>query len=324
MNVSSSPHTELRSYLEKAVDGGDVSATVKDVILGLADASRDIVHLIAQNGIGQTVLGEITGAENADGDDQKALDVMSDHLIEQALQSTGIYAYLSEECDEPVLMDSSSEIICACDPLDGSSNIDTNLTIGTIFSIFPRSDDDLIRAGRDQLAAGFFAYGPQTALIMTYGRGVYGFCLDESGQYRLMEWDILIPSQTSEFAINAANQRHWSGKTKTYVAHLLAGKDGPRTKNFNMRWAGSLVADSWRILRRGGIFLYPEDSRTGYENGRLRLVYEANPVSFLIEQAGGQATDGQQSILDIQPEHLHQRVSLIFGSSQEVQQYKGS
>ena len=325
MSQSSTLAPSLTAFLQSATQAGELLPDVEAAVLGLAEASIKIAELAAQNGISQTLLGAVTGDENADGDDQKALDVLADQLIEQALAKTSLFAYLSEEREQPVPLSSSGQLVCACDPLDGSSNIDTNLTIGTIFSIYSAPYDkietSLLCPGREQIATGFFAYGPQTALLLTYGNGVFAFCFDGT-QYRLMDWQVRIPCQTSEFAINAANHRHWSARTTNYIDQLLAGKQGGRGRDFNMRWAGSLVADCWRILRRGGIFLYPEDSRRGYESGRLRLVYEANPISFLVEQAGGVATDGEQDILDIQPTDLHQRVPLIFGSADEVEWYK--
>ncbi len=327
MSQSSTLAPSLTAFLQSVTQAGELLPDVEEAVLCLAEASINIAELAAQNGISQAALGAETGKENADGDDQKALDVLADQLIEQALAKTSLFAYLSEEREQPVPFSASGRLICACDPLDGSSNIDTNLTIGTIFSLYPapehKTETNLLCPGRGQIAAGFFAYGPQTALLLTYGYGVFAFCFDGT-QYRLMDWQVRIPVQTSEFAINAANHRHWSDHTASYIDQLLAGRRGERGRNFNMRWAGSLVADCWRILRRGGIFLYPEDSRRGYESGRLRLVYEANPISFLVEQAGGLATDGKQDILDIQPTDLHQRVSLIFGSADEVEWYKSS
>ena len=316
------PQTDLSAWLQGRIDTGSVLPETARTILGLARASVAVAALASQNGLGPAALGDVTGGENADGDNQKALDVMADQLIEQALQDTGLHAYLSEEREEAVILSADAELVCACDPLDGSSNIDTNLTIGTIFSVYPRAGDSLLRPGRDQLAAGFFAYGPQTALMLTCGDGTFAFCLDDAGTYRLMDWRADIPPRTSEFAINAANQRHWTPQTSAYISQLLAGQTGARGRNFNMRWAGSLVAECWRIVRRGGIFLYPQDARAGYETGRLRLVYEANPVSFVIEQAGGRATDGTRAIMDIQPSALHQRVPFIFGSAEEVDWYK--
>ena len=324
MTTTLPPQTDLSTWLQNLVDTDALLPEAGQALLGLSLASVDIARLASQNGLGPAALGDVTGGENADGDNQKALDVMADGLIEQALQGTGLHAYLSEEREEAVMLSAGADLVCACDPLDGSSNIDTNLTIGTIFSFYPRVGDSLLRPGREQIAAGFFVYGPQTALILTCGDGTHAFCLDRTGTYRLMDWQVAIPETTSEFAINAANQRHWTPQTAAYISRLLAGTTGERGRNFNMRWAGSLVADCWRIVRRGGIFLYPEDSRPGYEAGRLRLVYEANPVSFVIEQAGGRATDGTRAILDIQPDNLHQRVPLIFGSAEEVDGYKST
>jgi fructose-1,6-bisphosphatase I len=216
------------------------------------------------------------------------------------------------------MLSDKGSLLVACDPLDGSSNIDTNLTVGTIFSLLPFDGSTLLMSGDMQIASGFFAYGPQTTLLLTIGQGVEAFCLDDSGDYRRMDWQVSIPRTASEFAINASNSRHWQAEISDYISDLLAGKTGPRGKNFNMRWAGSLVADAFRIFRRGGIFLYPSDQRDGYGKGRLRLVYEAHPIAFLVEQAGGHAYDGQVRILEITPDELHQRVPLIFGSSDEV------
>ena len=258
------------------------------------------------------------GGENADGDEQKALDVAADELIEEALRTASVAAYLSEEREGAVMLSDKGTLLVACDPLDGSSNIDTNLTVGTIFSLLPFDGSTLLMPGDMQIASGFFAYGPQTTLLLTVGNGVEAFCLDGTGDYRRMDWQVAIPRTTSEFAINASNSRHWQTGVSDYISDLLAGKTGPRGKNFNMRWAGSLVADAFRIFRRGGIFLYPSDQRDGYEQGRLRLVYEAHPIAFLVEQAGGVAYDGQIRILEITPDELHQRVPLIFGSSDEV------
>ena len=312
----------IESYLQAHEKTGAISKPVCSAVLGLCRAAQQIARLAAQNGIGTASLGALTGAENTDGDEQKALDVLADELIHSSLEGAGIAAYLSEERDEAVLFDNpDSRLVVASDPLDGSSNIDTNLTIGTIFSIYQAEGDSWLMPGRAQQAAGFFAYGPQTVLLLTIGNGVAGFCLDETGQFIKMDWHPQIPAVTSEFAINAANSRYWPEPVQGYVEKLLAGTQGPRGKNFNMRWNGSLVADAFRIFRRGGIFLYPQDSRSGYEQGRLRLVYEANPIAFLVEQAGGLASDGNTAILDIVPEGYHMRVPFIFGSADEVDSY---
>lgn len=291
------------------------------IIAGLAAAAGQIACLAALNGLEGHDYGAMAGAENSDGDSQKKLDVLADQLILEAMRGSGAAAYFSEEQEEAILLDPEGRLVVACDPLDGSSNIDTNLSVGTIFSILPAGSDParaVLQAGRNQLAAGFFIYGPQTVLLVSAGAGLAAFCLDEEGHFRQMGWQPVIAERCSEFAINAAYQRFWPTRVQNYIHDLLAGKDGPRGRDFNMRWCASLVADSYRIFRRGGIFLYTQDSRKGYEAGRLRLVYEANPIAFLVEQAGGLATDGQRAILDLQPESFHQRTALVFGSAAEV------
>ena len=266
-------------------------------------------------------LGAVRGSANADGDDQKKLDVLADEMIASALANcAGVAAYLSEERDSAMGLDDGGDVIVASDPLDGSSNIDTNVSIGTIFSILPAAGGYL-QLGRNQLASGIFVYGPQTTLLVTFGDGVFAFQLAEDREFYDMGWQVQIPPETSEFAINASNSRHWRAPVSHYIADCLAGVDGPRQRNFNMRWVGSLVADGWRIFRRGGIFLYPADARKGYETGRLRLVYEANPMAMLVSQSGGRASDGQQEILAITPTSLHQRVPLVFGSANEVDEF---
>jgi fructose-1,6-bisphosphatase I len=266
-------------------------------------------------------LGAVRGSANADGDEQKKLDVIADEMIATALAAVDhVAAYLSEERDAAIQLHDGGEVIVASDPLDGSSNIDTNVSIGTIFSILPASGGSL-QPGRNQLASGIFVYGPQTTLLVTCGDGVFAFQLGTDGQFHDMGWQVRMPAETSEFAINASNSRHWAAPVSRYIADCLAGSAGPRQRNFNMRWVGSLVADGWRIFRRGGIFLYPADARDGYHNGRLRLVYEASPMAFLVTQAGGRASDGQQDILDIVPDALHQRVPLVFGSANEVDEF---
>lgn len=307
----------LSDYLGQQEFEGHISSEGCRAILALASASVKIAALSCQNGLGEQ-LGAVLGGENADGDEQKALDVAADEHIENALRTASVAAYLSEEREGAVMLSDKGSLLVACDPLDGSSNIDTNLTVGTIFSLLPFDGSTLLMSGDMQIASGFFAYGPQTTLLLTIGQGVEAFCLDDSGDYRRMDWQVAIPRTASEFAINASNSRHWQAEISDYISDLLAGKTGPRGKNFNMRWAGSLVADAFRIFRRGGIFLYPSDQRDGYEKGRLRLVYEAHPIAFLVEQAGGLAYDGQVRILEITPDELHQRVPLIFGSSDEV------
>ena len=232
--------TTLAAFLS---DQNQLAEGLADTLLALGDAACDIAALTAVNGLDGQSFGALTDGSNSDGDQQKALDVQADQLIERALTKTRTALYLSEERDAPVALAEDGSFIVACDPLDGSSNIDTNLSIGTIFSIWPASQgakSPYLQKGRDQLAAGFFAYGPQTALILTCGEGTMAFCLDDTGSYRLMDWQVAIPETTSEFAINAANQRYWTDRTQRYIAQLLAGAEGVRDKNFNMRWVRSV------------------------------------------------------------------------------------
>ena len=297
-------------------DRQPVAAAVAALATVAADLSATIRRADAT-----AQLGAVRGSANADGDDQKKLDVLADEMIASALANcAGVAAYLSEERDSAMGLDDGGDVIVASDPLDGSSNIDTNVSIGTIFSILPAAGGHL-QPGLNQLASGIFVYGPQTTLLVTFGDGVFAFQLAEDREFYDMGWQVQIPLETSEFAINASNSRHWRAPVSRYIADCLAGVDGPRQRNFNMRWVGSLVADGWRIFRRGGIFLYPADARKGYETGRLRLVYEANPMAMLVSQAGGRASDGQQEILAITPTSLHQRVPLVFGSANEVDEF---
>lgn len=286
------------------------------LILALAESAIHIADLASQNGLGAYALGALAGAENQDGDSQKQLDIIADEHIADALQSAGASHYFSEERDEALFFDEKAALAVAADPLDGSSNIDTNLTIGTIFSIFKSADiqKGLPPKGRAQKAAGLFIYGPQTILLVSFGDEVKAFALNHDKKFEAMAWDVSIPQGASEFAINASNAHRWQAPIKAYIESLI-------TASSNMRWLGSLVADAFRIFRRGGIFLYPADSRKTYEQGRLRLVYEANPIAFLVEAAGGDATNGKMAILDIDVEHIHQRVPLIFGSRDQIKEF---
>ena len=300
-----------------------VSSDCKPVVGTVAALARVAAELsiLIRDAKSPAQLGAVRGIANADGDNQKELDVLADEMIVSALADcVGVATYLSEERDDAVHLHHDGDIIVASDPLDGSTNIDTNVSIGTIFSILPAAGGHL-QPGRNQLASGIFVYGPQTTLLVTFGDGVYAFQLAADGLFYDMDWQVQIPPKTSEFAINASNSRHWMAPVSRYINDCLAGDEGPRQRDFNMRWVGSLVADSWRIFRRGGIFLYPADARKGYETGRLRLVYEASPMAMLVSQAAGRASDGQQDILDITPNSLHQRVPLVFGSANEVDEF---
>ena len=316
MGNSMTDQTLTKFLTQIAADQPAVAASVR----ALAAVAVELSVTIARPD-STAQLGAVRGSANADGDDQKKLDIVADEMIANALAAVDhVAAYLSEERDGALQLHDDGEVIVASDPLDGSSNIDTNVSIGTIFSILPASGGSL-QPGRNQLASGIFVYGPQTTLLVTCGDGVFAFQLGTDGQFHDMGWQVRMPAETSEFAINASNSRHWAAPVSRYIADCLAGSAGPRQRNFNMRWVGSLVADGWRIFRRGGIFLYPADARDGYHNGRLRLVYEASPMAFLVTQAGGRASDGQQDILDIVPDALHQRVPLVFGSANEVDEF---
>ena len=271
------------------------------------------------------------GSENVQGEVQKKLDVISNEVLIEANEWGGhLAAMASEEMDAIHVVPNrypQGEFLLLFDPLDGSSNIDVNVSIGTIFSVLRKvghtrgvSDEDFLQPGKQQAAAGYCVYGPQTTLVLTVGDGVAMFTLDrETGSWVMTQEHVRIPEDTREFAINMSNMRHWAPPVRRYIDECLAGKEGPRGKDFNMRWVASMVADVHRILTRGGVFLYPWDKREPDKPGKLRLMYEANPMAFVVEQAGGAATNGQQRILDIAPTRLHERVSVMLGSRNEVQ-----
>ena len=302
------------------IDLSHVPEPLGPVMQALCRVGRDLAITIAQGPLGQT-LGAAVG-ENTDGDSQKALDVMADAEFADALSGAQVRWYASEEQDEVVELDPKGRYALAIDPLDGSSNIDVNVSIGTIFSIFEAGNDALasfLRPAHEQIAAGYIIYGPQTALMVTFGQGTQHYVLDpQSQRFRLVNAAVSLPENASEFAINASNYNHWKKPVRAYIDDCLAGAEGPRGHSFNMRWVASLVAETHRILSRGGIFLYPSDDRPGYDRGRLRMVYEAAPIAFLVEQAGGRATDGSDRILDKTATTLHGRTPLVFGSSEKV------
>lgn len=314
----------LATVLE-AVEGVSAQAAAR-VILALARAAADLSAVIARPAV-EGRLGTTTGGANVDGDAQRKLDLIAEDLCRNALEGAGVGPYLSEETEAPVILDPAGTIAVAIDPLDGSSNIDVNGVIGTIFSVLPARGPEpatsFFQSGRAQIAAGFFIYGPQTSLVVSLGQGVDVFALDRAaGEFMLVEQGLKIPEGTPEYAINASNHRHWREAVRNYIDDCLLGADGPHGKTYNMRWAGSLVADGYRIFSRGGIFMYPADARKGYEQGRLRLLYEANPVAFLAEQAGGAATDGERAILDIVPHRPHERAPLVMGSADKVERVR--
>ncbi|HTH45094.1 MAG TPA: class 1 fructose-bisphosphatase [Oxalicibacterium sp.] len=295
----------------------------------VARACKTISHAVGQGALGD-VLGT-AGSENVQGEVQKKLDVLSNEILLEANEWGGHLAAMASEEMETIHPIPNrypmGEYLLLFDPLDGSSNIDVNVSIGTIFSVLKAAEgvttpteEHFLQAGTKQVVAGYALYGPQTVLVLTTGNGVHSFTLDrEMGSWVMTQRDLQIPADTKEFAINASNARHWYPPVQRYVDELLAGTTGPRGKDFNMRWIASMVADVHRILNRGGVFMYPADAREPDKPGKLRLMYEANPMAMLVEQAGGAATNGHQRILDIQPEKLHQRVAVILGSKNEVE-----
>ena len=305
----------------------DTSAELSSLLNDIITACKQISHLVNQ--------GDLMGtwgsaeSENVQGEVQKKLDIISNDFMIDALKWTGHLAGMaSEEDDEPIAIPEQYprvKYLALFDPLDGSSNIDVNLTVGTIFSIL-RCDngitpqlDDFLQKGYEQVCAGFVLYGPSTMLVLTTGLGVNGFTLDqEIGEFYLTHPDMKIPDDTQEFAINMSNQRFWEPPVQRYIAECLQGTDGTRGKDFNMRWIASLVAEVYRVLTRGGIFMYPFDLRDPSKEGRLRLMYEANPIGFIVEQAGGLCSTGRERILGINPKEIHQRVPVILGAKNEV------
>ena len=293
------------------------------LIEAISDSCRTISSLVSRGALAG-VLGS-AGTGNVQGEEQKQLDVLAnDEMMAMAKASGVVAAAASEEEDEARLLTAGAPYLITFDPLDGSSNIDVNVSIGTIFSILPATAGEgaapFLQPGRKQVAAGYCLYGPQTTLVLTLGSGVAAFTMDPpTGQWVQTATAMRIPEKTKEFAINMSNIRHWADPVRAYIDECLAGDAGPRAKNFNMRWIASMVADVHRVLTRGGVFMYPWDKREPGKPGKLRLMYEANPMSFLVEQAGGKSFDGQHQILDIQPTGLHQRVSAILGSKEEVE-----
>lgn len=316
----------------------DATGSFNALILDVALACKAIARSVTFGELGG-VLGNHAadqgGSVNVQGETQKKLDVLSNEVFTRFNEWGGHLAGMaSEEMDEPYQIPAQyprGKYLLVFDPLDGSSNIDINVSVGSIFSVL-RAPDNAVASGRDlteadflqsgatQVAAGYALYGPTTMLILTVGNGVAGFTLDPNlGEFMLTHPNIKVPVDTQEFAINASNSRFWEPPVKRYVDECLAGKTGPRGKDFNMRWIASMVAEAHRILMRGGVFMYPRDTKDPAKPGRLRLLYEANPVGFIMEQAGGRASTGRQPMLEVQPTSLHQRIGLVFGSKSEVE-----
>ena len=314
----------LDEYLEAWAKSGDLHRAVASTLTALAGACGEIAAHVAK---GSCVGGLAERKREGASDFQTELDLRAQYLLVKALAQAPVAAVLSEEMKAPLPLSPVAPINVALDPLDGYSNIEINGSIGTIFSLLPApvgsngSDPAaFLRAGREQLAAGYAIYGPQTALALTLGVGTDLFILDPpSGQFILNRGKVRVPPQAREFAINASNYRHWDIPVQTWFNDCLAGADGPRGDDFNMRWTASMVAEAHRILVRGGVYLYPDDARQGYRSGRLRLIYEANPIAFIMEQADGQSSTGRERILDRVPRLVHERVPLVFGARHEVE-----
>jgi len=317
-----------RYLVEQQRVGGLIPSQLRLLLEVVARACKGISQAVNKGALGG-VLGS-ADLENVQGEIQKKLDIIANDVLIEANEWGGhLAAMASEEMDSIYVVPNrypQGEYLLLFDPLDGSSNIDVNVSIGTIFSVLVKPEghavtqQDFLQTGSRQVAAGYCVYGPQTTLVLTVGAGVAMFTLDrEQGSFMLTQEQVRIPEETQEFAINMSNMRHWAPPVRRYIDECLAGTEGPRGKDFNMRWIASMVADVHRILTRGGVFLYPWDQREPNKPGKLRLMYEANPMGWLVEQAGGAATNGQQRIMDIKPDKLHERVSVILGSKNEVE-----
>lgn len=317
----------LEARLAHDVANGVLRPGLAAVLSALATCTRDISVLVGEGGLGD-ILGSAE-RQNVQGEVQKKLDVISNDMMVEGLAATGHLAALaSEEMEHHLALPgphAAERYLALFDPLDGSTNIDINAPIGTIFSVLPApegavTDASFLQPGRRQVAAGYALYGPATELVITWGEGVDIFTLHrKNNRYLLTHKGLSVPNNASEYAINASNQRFWEAPVQRYIAECQAGSSGPRGRDFNMRWNGSMVGDVHRVLSRGGIFLYPRDNKLPRKAGRLRLMYEANPMALLAQQAGALATDGVSPLLDIVPEALHQRVPVVLGSAEEVE-----
>lgn len=318
----------LNAYLTRHAGSDMLRVAVAEVVASLAAAAIRVSEAVSLGALAEIV--EEARGHNAGGDEQKDMDVWADRQFREALKVCAIAAFASEEVDELEIWDASQPLCVAIDPVDGSGNLELNMPVGTIFSIMPTPDEFVLAsaadrtlvwpAGTSQLAAGFVIYGPQTTLVLSLGEEVDIFTLDRrSGHFRLTQANVRLPDQDQpEYSINASNYRHWEEPVRAFIDECQAGADGPSGRDHNMRWHGALVADTFRALTRGGIYLYPADARSGYGQGRLRLIYEAYPMAFLMERAGGAGSNGRIRILDIRATSLHQRVPLILGATNKV------
>jgi fructose-1,6-bisphosphatase I/sedoheptulose-1,7-bisphosphatase len=320
----------LTQYLiEQRRKHPEATGEFNELILAVAQACKQIARSVAHGALAG--VGDELGNINVQGESQKALDVIANDIFVHTTEWPGVLCGMaSEEMDDPRHIPDEyprGHYLLVFDPLDGSSNIAVNVAVGSIFSVLRAPEgcenpnaEDFLQPGTSQVAAGYAIYGPSTMLVLTVGQGVVGFTLDPGlGEFLLTHPDVRVPDSTCEFAINSSNSRFWEAPVRRYVAEALAGTAGPRGKDFNMRWVASLVAEAHRILMRGGVFLYPRDTKDVTKPGRLRLLYEANPIGMLIEQAGGRASTGEVPVLGVQPTALHQRIGFVFGSAAEVE-----
>lgn len=319
-----SPPDGLEAHLAAAVAADESLAPVAETIKVIAGAASEVAAQIALGPYGQAAMPR-GGDVNPDGDVQKSLDLLTDKLFMDALARAPVSVLVSEEVSEPTRLKADGSLVVAIDPLDGSSNIDANVSIGTLFSILPKvanAADDAAhfkQPGRNQRGAGFVVYGPQTIFVLSIGGPTAAFIRDpRNGKFLELSKELKIAPDSKEYAINASNYRHWDPAIRAYIEDCNQGEEGRLARNYNMRWIASMVADAYRIFTRGGVFLYPGDQRKGYNAGRLRLLYEVSPMAFLVEHAGGKATNGAKRILDIVPKDVHERSPLVFGSADVV------
>lgn len=315
----------LTTVLAEWRSGDPARQSVADVVAALAETGGRLASIVAASALAGAAAD---GTRNASGDEQKPLDLHAEAMFVDGLAGLDVAAVCSEETADPIALTPGGSVVVTLDPVDGSSNIDINAPIGTIFSVLPTAgcpdaERAVLQPGNRQLAAGIIVYGPSTVLVLSLGEGTDVYVLDrDTGAFTRKHRGIQVPADSREYAVNASNARHWESGIKSYVDDLVRGSGGPRGRDFNMRWFAALVGDAYRILVRGGIFLYPSDARPGYTGGRIRLVYEANPVAFLCEQAGGLATDGITRVLDKAPTSLHERTPFVFGSRTKVERVR--
>ncbi|WP_373740163.1 class 1 fructose-bisphosphatase [Neisseria sp.] len=315
--------TELSRFIESHIREHSLPEALGSVLSTLAAACTEINSRVRLGALGG-ILGE-AGTGNVQGEEQKKLDVIANDILIRALKTNaGVAGLASEEEDDFVACNENGRYLILFDPLDGSSNIDVNISVGTIFSILEKPEGRLntqsfLQPGHAQAGSGYVLYGPQTQLVFTLKHGIFVFTLDADGLFKLTQTGLSVPETTKEFAVNMSNRRHWFPPVQQYIDGLLAGDTGSRGKNYNMRWVASMVAEIHRILMRGGIFMYPQDKRDPAKPGKLRLMYEANPLSLIMEQAGGVSSNASENMLDIRPEGLHQRVAVFMGSREEVE-----